>query len=242
MQNATSSAKMARHMDDTSLNYFSAVWREGRYPRSDAPDGACGGPGSCCCVLPGKGCLCVTAVSKAAAFNDMPPLAKDALLRLIIEAVDLTVAVSASAGVAYQIKTNIVTGIAVHKKVSAGVGAAAFDVDTVFNVQEERTGRTFFLKNVVSTVNVAARTFSFQNSPTSSALSLPRQTSATPCTRRRPSLTTTSTTPTWRHFLPGCSSSGSMLHQISPQNTCWPLPMPSGPAIMKRTMERAQSP
>eukprot|EP00957_Ditylum_brightwellii_P141462 10776981-Ditylum_brightwellii.AAC.1 len=44
-------------------------------------------------------------------------------------------------------------------------GEAAFDQDTVFEVSHERTGRTFFLKNVISTVSVIGTSYSFRNAP-----------------------------------------------------------------------------
>lgn len=55
--------------------------------------------------------------------------------------------------------------IVAYKKIHENQQPAIIDSDTIFSVFEERTGRTFYLKNVVSSVYITGTQFNFRNIP-----------------------------------------------------------------------------
>ncbi|KAL7542977.1 hypothetical protein ACHAXR_013016 [Thalassiosira sp. AJA248-18] len=120
-----------------------------RYPQKAD---MCHGAGSGCEVIE-EGCFCDVIVSESAGYNAMPLSVNDALGNLFIGAVDPAISM-----LSYVTEEDETTGIVAYK-----IGTE-FDQNTIFEVHEERTDRTFFLKNVVSTVNVG-RLYSFRNAP-----------------------------------------------------------------------------
>jgi hypothetical protein len=149
-------AGVANHVDETTMNYFPAFWQGGSYPTNKD---SCGGPGSECSLTSDGGCLCTTSVTESVAFDSLPVSVDDALSTLFIGAVDPSLS-----GNIYETETDIATLITAHKNVDAQ-GGAVIDKDTIFAVYEERTGRTFFLKNIISTVDVVGTQLSFRNAP-----------------------------------------------------------------------------
>eukprot|EP00957_Ditylum_brightwellii_P068274 5184019-Ditylum_brightwellii.AAC.1 len=134
---------VAQHVDDTSLNYFPAFWSE-KFPMKDDD---CGGDESGCYAVEDD-CMCPTSVFESTVFWGMPESVEDALGKLFIGAVkpDLLT-------FEYEKETDTSTGIIAHKKIGNDA-TAVFDQDTIFEVNQDRTGRTFYLNNIESKVSV----------------------------------------------------------------------------------------
>ena len=147
------SSDVLQHVDETSENFFSVVWDDDEYPKVE---GMCSGSASGCEVIE-DGCYCPVTVSESVVYDSMPASVEHILSTLFIGAID-----PASSGLLYETETDPTTGVIIHKKV--GEAGAVFDEHTVFEVAEVRTGRTFFLRNVASTVT-AGSGHSFRNPP-----------------------------------------------------------------------------
>ena len=98
-------------------------------------------------------CYCPTTVSDSMVHDSMPTSVDHVFTTLFIGAVD-----PSTTGVLYESETDSITGIIAYK-----IGAV-FDEHTVFEVYDVRTGRTFFLRNIISTVNIGF-SHSFRNAP-----------------------------------------------------------------------------
>ncbi len=146
------SSNTLQHVDETSINFFQVIW-DGEYPKVDD---MCGGSASGCEVID-EGCYCPLAVSESMVYDSMPESMEHVLSALFIGAND-----PSSFGSLYETEVDPTTGIVVHKKVG-GMGAV-FDEHTIFEVVDVRTGQNFFLRNIVSTVNVGSG-HSFRNAP-----------------------------------------------------------------------------
>jgi len=96
-------------------------------------------------------------VSESMVYESMPASVEHVLGTLYIGSLD-----PSSLGSLYETEDDPITGIIVHKKV--GEMGAVFDEHTIFEVVEVRTGRTFFLRNIGSTVH-AGSGHSFRNAP-----------------------------------------------------------------------------
>ena len=119
-------------------------------------DNMCSGTASGCEVIE-EGCYCPVTVSESVVYDSMPASVEHIFSTLFIGAID-----PSSFGSLYQSEEDSTTGIIVHKKV--GEMGAVFDEHTIFEVVEVRTGRTFFLWNIVNTVNTGSG-HSFRNAP-----------------------------------------------------------------------------
>ncbi len=148
------SSDTLQHVDETSINFFQVIWDDdAEYPKVDD---MCGGSTSGCEVID-DGCYCPLTVSESLVYDSMPESMEHVLSTLFIGAID-----PSSFGSLYETEVDPTTGIIVHKKVG-GLGAV-FDEQTIFEVADVRTGRKFFLRNIVNTVHVGSG-HSFRNAP-----------------------------------------------------------------------------
>ena len=145
----TQGSTPVQHVDNETENYFPAFWDNESYPTKDD---MCGGTESSCEVIE-EGCLCAVSVSELAGFTTMPESVGEVIGKLFIGALP------PEESMYHQTKDES-TGITAHMK-DAGV----MDEETIFEVVDGRTGRVFYLKNIISTVNVAGTSYSFRNAP-----------------------------------------------------------------------------
>jgi hypothetical protein len=143
--NRTSSA----FVKDNTPSYFKVQWVDNAFPV--APDCATTG----CRIVDGN-CICPTIVETSAVFASPPSDADTVLDALYIGHADPALYDS---GTFQPSSTN---GYKIHS-----ANGSCCDVNTVFEVTDDRTGRRFFLKNVLSKVKIASGTgtLEFRNAP-----------------------------------------------------------------------------
>lgn len=105
------------------------------------------------CQVIEDGCYCPTTVSESMVHDSMPTSVEHVFSTLFIGAVD-----PSTTSMLYESETDSVTGIIAHK-----IGTM-FDEHTIFEVYDVHTGRTFFLRNIISTVKIGS-SHSFRNAP-----------------------------------------------------------------------------
>jgi len=131
-----------------TLNWFRVYWNDGDYPGSSSSN-TCAARN--CGETEDGNCLCTTTVAESVVFDNINPLSKiDVLSQLFIGATGPQNFSVPSPG----------DGFIAH------IVANAVDASTVFEVQDN--GKTFFLKNIKSTVKLSTDNIpapSFRNPP-----------------------------------------------------------------------------
>jgi len=105
------------------------------------------------CQVIEDGCYCPTETVESMVHDSMPASVEHVFSTLFIGAVD-----PSTTSMWYESETDSITGIIAHK-----IGNV-FDEHTIFEVYDVYTGRTFFLRNIISSVKIGS-SFSFRNAP-----------------------------------------------------------------------------
>ena len=146
--------EQVQHVNGDNNNYFRVYWgRGGDYP---TVDNDCG---NVCQVLSEGSCLCNTRVIENAVFDSNPSSKSEVMEKLSIGAVDPSIFDTGT----YSSIVDPDTDITIHLKDNQ------FTSDTIFEFEDIK-GRTFFMKNSMSSVHLKAITGgytgqSFRNAP-----------------------------------------------------------------------------
>ena len=134
------------HVSEESLNYFKVYWGADGYPSKK--NNNCGD----CRVLDDGACLCQTSVTEEAAFSSAAYTTADGILSSL-QVGHMDPAIFDAGTYIEEIESDFTAYIK-----SPG-SPGSYDVDTVFKVDDEATGRTLFLRNLKSTVSLQGWTY-----------------------------------------------------------------------------------
>ena len=134
---------------ENTPSFFKVSWAGGNYPNKDTCEGISG-----CSVAVDGQCLCEVEVSESPGFTT-PPASKESLLDMLHVGVLDQTTVSNS-----ELKSTTINGYTYHSK-----DGSCCSSETVFEVKEASTQRTFLLRNARSMVTISGSSLSFRNPP-----------------------------------------------------------------------------
>lgn len=131
------------HVSEESLNYLKVYWGADGYPSK--ADNNCGD----CQVLSDGACLCQTSVAEEAEFSSAAETTVDGILSSL-QVGHMDPAIFDAGTFIEETEANFTAYVK---------SPGSYDIDTVFKVDDEATGRTLFLRNLKSTVSLQGWTY-----------------------------------------------------------------------------------